>query len=79
MESTTEELGPISACFWDHLEATVKAECSDWERAKIRLALVHPSPELAAAIQQVGCAVVQAINDGETEILNRILYPEDFA
>ena len=79
MESTTEELGPIASCFWNHLEATVNADCSDWERKKISLALRHPSPELEEVIQQVGCAVVRAINDGETEILNRILYPEDFA
>ena len=79
MESTTEELGPIASCFWTVLEATVKTECSDWERKKISLALRHPSPELEAVIQQVGCAVVRAFDDGEAEILNRILYPEDFA
>ena len=79
MEPTTEELGPIASCFWHVLEATVKSQCSDWERQKISLALRHPSPELEEVIQKVGSSVVRAFDDGETEILNRILYPEDFA
>ena len=79
-ENTAED--KVNAClelaFATALEAVLQHHCTATEAARVRLCLDHPSKLLNAVRADAMDGLCDALNEGLSDLINAVLYPDDF-